>query len=58
MDTPTTRGTGAWTNSRVVTKSSATVTGLTAGGRVWFHVAAIGAAGQGPWSDPATKIVP
>jgi hypothetical protein len=42
----------------VVTKSSATVTGLTSGQRVGFRVAAIGAAGQGPWSDPATQIVP
>ena len=58
MDTSTTSGTGPWINTRVVTKSSTTVNGLTTGGRVWFRVAAIGAAGQGPWSDPATKIVP
>jgi hypothetical protein len=58
IDLSTVSGTGPWTNGRVVTKSSATVPGLTSGGRVWFRVAAIGAAGQGPWSDPATKIVP
>ena len=30
----TVSGTGPWTNGRVVTKSSATVNGLTSGGRV------------------------
>ncbi|MDB6057013.1 MAG: hypothetical protein JWO95_857 [Verrucomicrobiales bacterium] len=24
----------------------------------WFRVRAIGGAGPGPWSDPATKMVP
>jgi hypothetical protein len=32
--------------------------GLASGQRVWVRVRAIGAAGPGPWSDPATKIVP
>ncbi len=36
-------------------KSSATIEGLTSGTRYWFRAAAMGAAGQGPWSDPATK---
>jgi len=58
VDLSTTSGTGPWANKTVVTKSSVTIDALTSGQRVWFRVAAIGAAGQGPWSDPATKIVP
>ena len=54
----TVSGTGPWTLNGVATKSSATVTGLTSGQRAWFRVAAVGTAGQGPWSDPTTKIVP
>jgi hypothetical protein len=42
-----------WKQFAVVTKSSATVTGLVSGQKYWFRVAAVGAAGQGPWSDPA-----
>ena len=38
------------------TKSKCTLANLTAGTRYWFRVAAAGAAGQGPWSDPATKM--
>ena len=57
VDLSTPSGPGPWANSRVVTKSTAVVNGLTSGQRVWFRVAAIGAAGQDPWSDPATKIV-
>ncbi|MEY4917573.1 MAG: hypothetical protein RL616_1486 [Verrucomicrobiota bacterium] len=41
-----------------VTKSSATLTGLTSGDRVWVRVRAINAAGKGAWSDPAVKVVP
>ena len=40
------------------TASSWQLTGLTSGSRVWIRVRAIGTKGQGPWSDPATKIVP
>jgi len=47
-----------WQNAGVVTKSKMTVTGLTSGDKYWFRVAAVGSAGQGPWSDPATKIAP
>jgi hypothetical protein len=32
--------------------------GLTSGSKHWFRVAAIGAAGQGPWSDQAMKMAP
>ena len=58
VDLSASSGTGSWANGRVVIKCTATVNGLTSGQSVWFRVAAIGAAGQGPWSDPATKIVP
>lgn len=51
-DTPT------WASAGVATQSSFTTTGLASGKRHWFRVAAVGAAGQGPWSDPATKIAP
>jgi hypothetical protein len=47
---------GDCTPPATATKSKATVTGLTSGTRYWFRVAAIGSAGQGPWSDPATAI--
>lgn len=40
----------------ISTKSSATIAGLTPGTKYWFRVAAVGAAGQGPWSDPAAKM--
>ncbi len=40
------------------TTSTWQLTGLTSGQRVWVRVRANGANGQGPWSDPATKIVP
>ena len=45
-----------WTTCPPSTKSKCTVPGLTAGGRYWFRVAAVGAAGQGPWSDPALRM--
>ncbi|HXI22306.1 MAG TPA: fibronectin type III domain-containing protein [Pyrinomonadaceae bacterium] len=48
----------SWKHLGVSTKSSFTVTDLISGSRVWFRVAAVNAAGQSPWSDPATKIVP
>ena len=31
---------------------------FTSGQRIWRRVRAISAAGPGPWSDPAVKIVP
>jgi hypothetical protein len=47
-----------WTQIKTTTKSNATITGLTSGTRYWFRVAAIGASGQGPWSDISTRIAP
>ena len=40
------------------TKSSTAIGGLTSGTRYWFRTAALNAAGQSGWSDPATKIAP
>ena len=48
----------SWSSRPSVTKSKALVTGLTSGSRQWARVRAVNAAGQGAWSDPATKIVP
>jgi hypothetical protein len=45
---------GDWKFGTTSTKSSATVTGLAAGTRYWFRVAATGTAGQSPWSSPVT----
>jgi chitodextrinase len=47
---------GDWAAAGTSTKSKASVSGLTSGTRYWFRVAAVGSAGQGPWSDPATAI--
>ena len=48
----------SWGNKKSVTKSKATLAGLTSGTRMWVRVHAVGAGGDGAWSDPATKIVP
>ena len=48
----------SWTTVATVTKSKATVSGLTSGTKNWFRVRAIGSTGPGPWSDPATKVAP
>jgi outer membrane protein assembly factor BamB len=48
----------SWTSQPSVTKSKTVILGLTSGARVWARVRAVNAAGQGAWSDPATKIVP
>ena len=48
----------SWSVALVATKSSASVTGLTSGTKYWFRVAAVGAAGNSGWSQPAVKIAP
>ena len=48
----------SWVTQPSVTKSKTAVTGLTSGARMWAQVRAVNAAGQGAWSDVATKIVP
>ena len=51
-------GARAWTQAAVVTKSKETVTGLTSGTRYAFRVAAVGTAGQSPWSDESIQMAP
>ena len=46
----------SWQQVGFSTKSKFTVPGLTSGTKYWFRVAAIGTAGQAPWSDPATAM--
>ena len=48
----------SWTRHKDVTKSKTIILGLVSGTRVWMRVRAVNAAGEGAWSDPATKIVP
>lgn len=48
----------SWKQVAIVTKASALIEGLLSGTQYWFQVCAVGAAGQGPWSDPATKVAP
>jgi hypothetical protein len=47
-----------WTFKGTATKAKATINSFVSGTRIWLHVRAIGAAGPGPWSDPAVKTVP
>ena len=47
-----------WAQSTIVTASKATVGGCTPGELCVFRVAAVGAAGQGPWSDESVKMSP
>jgi hypothetical protein len=47
-------GNANWSISSVVTKAKVTIKNLESGKKYWFKVAAVGAAGQGPFSDPAT----
>ncbi len=49
----------SWAYKMTAAKSSATLSGLTTGARIWARVRAIGADNAtGPWSDPAVKTVP
>jgi hypothetical protein len=47
-----------WQSGMVSTKTRATLKNLTSATRYYIHVAAVGAAGQGPWSDTVNKVVP
>lgn len=51
-------GANTWTYKGTVTKAKAAINSFVSGTRIWLHVRAIGAAGPGPWSDPAVKTVP
>ena len=49
----------SWTAKMASGKSSATIEGLTSATKLWVRVRAMGADNKpGPWSDPATKVVP
>lgn len=48
----------SWAFKMNVTESFAVIKGLTSGTKYWFRVAAVGAAGQGDFSDPAAKYAP
>lgn len=49
---------GSWAHLQTVTNSKHSALGLTSGTKYWFRVAAINAAGQGGFSDPATRFAP
>lgn len=50
---------GSWAFRKTASKSSDTLTGLASATKAWVRVRAIGAGNKtGPWSDPATKVVP
>jgi hypothetical protein len=49
---------GPWVTKATPTASNCSITGQTSGQRVWGRARGIGPNGTGPWSDPATKIVP
>ena len=48
----------SWIQADVATKTKATVNTMVSGTKYWFRVAGVGAAGQGPWSDPVPTIAP
>ena len=49
----------SWSFGKSTSKLSVTLTGLTSGAKLWVRVRAIGGNdGAGPYSDPATKVVP
>lgn len=48
----------SWQFVKPVTASKATLDGMESGVEYAFRVAAVGAAGQGPWSDESVKRVP
>ncbi len=52
--------TGPYATSTHSSGTKATLKGLTSGQRIWVRVRALGRGenGEGPWSDPATIIVP
>lgn len=51
--------TGPWTTKvSGAGASKGNIDGLTSGQRVWGRARAINSKGPGPWSDPASKIVP
>ena len=51
-------GTPVWVNQPDTPNTQFSLKGLTSGQRMWVRMRAYGTQGPGPWSDPATKIVP
>jgi hypothetical protein len=47
-----------WSTVLSCSRTRATVNSMNSGQRYWFRVAAVGSAGQGPWSDSISKIAP
>jgi hypothetical protein len=47
-----------WQSGMVSTKTRANLKNLISATRYYIRVAAVGAAGQGPWSDTVNKVVP
>jgi len=47
---------GPWQQAKICTSARCSITGLTPGQEYAFRVRAIGAAGEGPWSDEAVKM--
>ncbi len=47
----------SWVHVLNCTKGKLSVSGLTVGQRYWFRVAAVGSAGQGPFGEPASRMV-
>jgi len=50
--------TPVWENQPDSPNTQFSIKNLTSGRRVWARMRAYGTKGPGPWSDPATKIVP
>jgi Fibronectin type III domain len=48
----------AWQQAKLSTKSRNDIAGLVSGKTYAFRIAAIGAAGQSPWSDEAVCMAP
>ncbi|MFN8284030.1 MAG: fibronectin type III domain-containing protein [Chitinophagales bacterium] len=47
-----------WTFQAAVVKAKCFISGIDSGTRVWVRVSAVNSAGQGAYSDPATKVAP
>jgi hypothetical protein len=47
-----------WKFMTTTTKREASVNTMVSGKKYWHRIAAIGAAGQSPWSDPVPLIAP
>jgi hypothetical protein len=47
----------AWQTITVVTAPNARITELPSTRKYWFRAAAVGAAGQGPWSEPVLRVI-